>query len=124
LATYKALPGGATVTSDGSGVFGTSGVAVRDVFNNLGRAVCADAGVMVMRTKPQQRKRIIASDLGPGCRKILSVETAVFTDATVGHTSLPVTSDHSHAVAGAQALSRRSSREWQTISLSPDLDAE
>ena len=41
FATYSALPGGATVTRDGSGAFGTTGVDGRDVCNNLGCAVCA-----------------------------------------------------------------------------------
>ena len=68
LATYMALPGGATVTRDGSGALGTSGVDGRDVFNNLGCAVCATAcgaGAISMKTKPKERKRIVASDAGP-----------------------------------------------------------
>src|SRR6476646_8399304 len=45
LATYSALPGGATVVSDGSGAADTNGVEDRDVFTSLGRKVCAAATV-------------------------------------------------------------------------------
>ena len=39
LGYVKALPGGATVVSDGSGALGTSGVEGREVRTNLGFAV-------------------------------------------------------------------------------------
>ena len=41
LATYRALPGGAMVVSDGSGAADTNGVEDRDVFTSLGCKVCA-----------------------------------------------------------------------------------
>ena len=66
LATYKALPGGATVTRDGSGAFGTSGVADRDVRSNLGFAVCAEAPETPRAIKLKVRKKqVVASDFGP-----------------------------------------------------------
>jgi uncharacterized metal-binding protein len=63
LATYKALPGGATVVSDGSGAADTNGVEDRDVFTSLGCKVCAAA--TVRKAKVKERRRIDVSDLGP-----------------------------------------------------------
>src|SRR5882672_4562252 len=74
LATYSALPGGAIVTRDGSGALGTSGVVGRDVSTNLGFVVCATAdgaSAVSMTSKPKERKRIVASDAEPGCRKVI-----------------------------------------------------
>src|ERR1700730_17347227 len=92
LATYRALPGGATVTRDGSGALGTSGVVGRDVSTSLGFVVCATAdgaSALSMTTKPKERKRIVASDAGPSGRKVFSVKAAVFPDATLGQIALP-----------------------------------
>ena len=66
LATYKALPGGATVVSDGSGALGASGVEGREVRNNLGFAVWAEAGETAARkAKFREMNRMAASDVGP-----------------------------------------------------------
>ena len=74
LATYKALPGGATVVSVGSGALGTVGVDGLEVSNNFGRAVWAEA-TGTAAVKPNEMNKMLASesDKGPRWRKVISV---------------------------------------------------
>ena len=94
LATYKALPGGATVVSDASGALGTPGVEGLEVGTNFGCAVWAEAtgtAAISKATKPKAMNRILTTDgdKGPRRRKVFSVKTAVFRDATCGQISRP-----------------------------------
>ena len=64
---------------DGSGALGTRGVDGREVRNNLGFAVWADAGETTAgKAKLKERNRMAASDVGPDGRKVFSVKTADF----------------------------------------------
>jgi hypothetical protein len=67
LATYKALPGGATVVSAGSGALGTVGVEGLDVSNNFGCDVWAEA-TRTAAINPNEMNKILASDRDRGPR--------------------------------------------------------
>jgi hypothetical protein len=62
LATYKALPGGATVVSAGSGALATVGVEGLDVSTSFGAAVWAEAAGTEAVAKPKEMNRILAND--------------------------------------------------------------
>ena len=73
FATYKALPGGATAVSAGSGALGAVVVDGLEVSNSFGLA-CAEA-TGAGATKPKEMNKMLASesDKGPRWRKVISV---------------------------------------------------
>lgn len=74
FATYKALPGGATAVSAGSGALGAVAVEGLEVSSSFGLAACAEA-TGAAATKPKEMNKMLASesDKGPRWRKVISV---------------------------------------------------
>ena len=63
----------------GSGALGASGVDGREVRNNLGFAVWANAGETTAgKAKLREINRMAASDVGPDGRKVISVKSRDF----------------------------------------------